>query len=1272
MRSRIRSVAVAALALVFYSCSDNSVTGPAFDTVKAAANAITPPAVVISQVYGGGGSGTAGTSYTRDFIELHNTTSAPVPINGWSVGYASSGGTSWNLLALPSVSIPAGGYYLIVTGSTGGAGAVLPGDFFGSSGPSMSGSAGKVVLLSSTSNPGSVTCPATYVDLVSYGTSSTNCFGMGVTSNVSNTTSATRKDGGCAYTPSMADFAVQAVAPRNSATTPQVCGTVTEPVVDHVSVTTTQPSIAVDGTAQFTATAYDAANNPIPGATFTWSSSNGSIAIVNATGLATGKGEGDALIIATSANGKTGSASLHVDPKSVVVVATIVINELMGDPLRATGGASFGEWFEVHNYGTEPVDLNGWTINSSGQPSHTISSSVVVAPGGYAVLGRGADVTRNGGVNLDYNYYNGDVNTTIWLDATDVLSLKNGAGQVVDEVQWTNSATMAKGATRAVRDPLADNSSVDGSNWGYSTTPFGNGDLGTPDAANGTLSDTPPAVPNLITFTGRLASDPALPVGFEDQLFATERNGSTNAVITTTFTWSSDTPAIATIDANGVMHGVSAGSAVFRATAADGTTATITLPVVSLSPGSSAQYGNNTEFGVPTDSDASDDFIVSRPEFTASYSRVRNTPNWVAYNLDASHIAGAVDRCDCFTHDPQLPADFQVIKTSDYTGAGAFAGYGIDRGHLARSFDRTAAAYDNAQTYLLSNIVPQANAVNTGQWAQLENYLGSLATGGNKELYIIAGVAGNIGTLKGEGKVVIPAKVWKIAVIMDRDKGIANVTKPSDMTVRAFISDNTPAGNTPWAQWETTVDAVEALSGYDFLALLPNSIEAVVEGTTKPPVSQPGGPYTAVEGTPVAFDGSASSDPDNDPLTYEWAYGDGFTGTGVSAPHSYADNGSFTAVLTVTDPAGANDVTDAPVTITNANPAVDAGADGAVIAGSTYTVNASFSDAGVADSPWAYTIAWGDGTTSEGTTSAQGGISASHTYSTSGSYAVSVSVKDKDNGVGSDDAAVIVKAIPVAAVNGPFTSNEGSAVAMSGAASSDADGSIVSYAWDFGDGSSGSGTTASHTYAQDGSYTVTLTVTDNDGLTATTTSSVSVANVGPVIGAFAGATLLPDESYSASGSFSDPGADTWSATINYGDGSGTSALTLSGKSFSLGHTYTTAGTYTVTVTVNDGSTTSIQTATVTVKTASQGVQDAIGVVNQFASSGKLSNGNANSISSKLNAALNQINNGNTGAALNQLNAALNEIDALVNSGKLSSADANTLRAAINRVIAAIS
>jgi hypothetical protein len=81
--------------------------------------------------------------------------------------------------------------------------------------------------------------------------------------------------------------------------------------------------------------------------------------------------------------------------------ATIVINELMADPANAAT-PSFGEWFEVKNYGGAPVNLKGWTIITGGtsQPDHTIASDVIVPAGGYAVLGRSTDDSQNGGLQV--------------------------------------------------------------------------------------------------------------------------------------------------------------------------------------------------------------------------------------------------------------------------------------------------------------------------------------------------------------------------------------------------------------------------------------------------------------------------------------------------------------------------------------------------------------------------------------------------------------------------------------------------------------------------------------------------------------------------------------------------------------------------------------------------------------------------------------------------------------------------------------------------------
>jgi DNA/RNA endonuclease G (NUC1) len=416
--------------------------------------------------------------------------------------------------------------------------------------------------------------------------------------------------------------------------------------------------------------------------------------------------------------------------------------------------------------------------------------------------------------------------------------------------------------------------------------------------------DRPPPPAPTITFSGRTASDPALPVGFQDQIFATVRDGN-GTVVTTTITWSAETPGLASIDQNGVVTALDAGTAIVRATAADGiTTATFSLATRVATASATAVYAGNAEFGEPADGDPTDDFIVRRAQYTSSYNRSRGTPNWVSYNLEVTHF-GPEDRCDCFTFDPTLPADYQRYTTADYTGAGAFHGYGIDRGHLARSFDRTSGSLDNATTFYFTNIIPQAADNNQGPWSAMELYLGDLARLQDREVYIIAGVSGNKGTVKNEGKIVIPASVWKVAAILPRNHGLAQIHSWQDLDVVAVMMPN-EAGirNVPWQTYETTVDAIEAAVDYDLLALLPDQIEIAVESKTKPPIAATDGPYTSLEHEAVAMRATGSSDPDGDALTYEWTFGDGARASGFAVSHTYSRGGVYGVQLTVTDTRG--------------------------------------------------------------------------------------------------------------------------------------------------------------------------------------------------------------------------------------------------------------------------------------------------------------------------------------------------------------------------------
>ncbi|THG30796.1 PKD domain-containing protein [Naasia lichenicola] len=144
-----------------------------------------------------------------------------------------------------------------------------------------------------------------------------------------------------------------------------------------------------------------------------------------------------------------------------------------------------------------------------------------------------------------------------------------------------------------------------------------------------------------------------------------------------------------------------------------------------------------------------------------------------------------------------------------------------------------------------------------------------------------------------------------------------------------------------------------------------------------------------------------------------------------------------------------------------------------------------------------------------------------------------------------------------------FTSTTtGMSITVDGSGSTDTDGTIASYAWAFGDGTSSTGATASHTYAAPGNYSVTLTVTDSKGATGASSKIVSVVapNLAPVAAFTTSATNL---SLVANGTAStDVDGSVASYAWSFGDGGvGTNA--------SANHTYAAAGTYTVTLTVTD-------------------------------------------------------------------------------------------------------
>jgi DNA/RNA endonuclease G (NUC1) len=831
----LRTLAVAAGTLIIACGRDALTTAPKMAPQAGRLDAVAPavfPNVVISQVYGGGGN--SGATLKNDFIEIHNAGKTDVSVDGWSVQYASSANTSWQVTLLHG-SLAPGQYLLVQEGKGLGGTADLPTpDDTGT--VAMSATAGKVALVKSTAalscGTSALPCPGPELiaDFVGYGSGTSYFEGTGPAAGLSNTTAAfrlpavTASNSGCTDTDrNNLDFATGAPHPRNTDSTRVVCPETaprviaTEPraagelgELPALSVVFSEPvdlgdnwfalACTVSGAHEYLSRGgpqkfeLDVTGDFEPGETCT------------GTVLASSVHDQDP---EDPPNDMAANFTWTFKIAAPPVLPETRFSEIHYD----NADDDVAEQIEIE--GPAGTDLSGWSIvlyNGNGgemYDSKALSGTIPATCGERGVVVVPFASIQNGSPDGFALIHNTDVVQFLSYEGT--FSATNGpaAGQISTDIK------AEEGSGTSQVQSLQQNAKT--GKWKVARRGFGR-------------CNTSPPPDFDISFTGRAPiSDPALPVGFEDQLFATMSDAS-GATVATTFTWSSDTPSLASIDQNGVMHALDAGQAVFRATAANGTSVTYSLPTTIATLGGTADYAGNTAFGVPTDRDASDDFIITRDQYTISYNRNRNTPNWVSYEFDATHFGASIDRCDCFTHDPSLPPDFTHLTTADYTGAGASAGYGIDRGHMARSFDFTSGSLDNARSYYLSNIIPQAAAVNQGPWKLLEDSLGNLARFDGKEVYVIDGVAGSKGTVKNEGKIVIPAAEWKVAIVLPINHGLADVHDFNDIDdVIAVIMPNDPTVDAHWETYKTTVDEIQRVSGYDLLALLPDKLERSVE-----------------------------------------------------------------------------------------------------------------------------------------------------------------------------------------------------------------------------------------------------------------------------------------------------------------------------------------------------------------------------------------------------------------------------------------------------------
>lgn len=318
----------------------------------------------------------------------------------------------------------------------------------------------------------------------------------------------------------------------------------------------------------------------------------------------------------------------------------------------------------------------------------------------------------------------------------------------------------------------------------------------------------------------------------------------------------------------------------------------------------------------------------------------------------------------------------------------------------------------------------------------------------------------------------------------------------------------------------------------------------VVNVTNLPPLVDAGSAQSLNEGERATFKGTATDPGSLDTLTYAWDFSyDGRTFTteasGPTASKIYP-NGPLkvVAALRVRDEDGGETIDTVNVTVGNVAPVItDIANDGPVGEGSPLALTVTATDVG--NDPLTFAVDW-DNDGSFDDTGPDNTLS--NIWNNQGDYTVRIRVDDGDGGEALATTQVSTfNEPPIAVASADSEVLEGSTVSFDASDSSDPGlDDALTYAWDFGDGQSGDGESATHIYDDNGVYSATLTVTDDSGASSAAGVAVAVINATPTVEA--GPDVMVDEGTSVpvayNGIATDPGAgDALIYTWNFGDGS---------------------------------------------------------------------------------------------------------------------------------------
>jgi endonuclease G len=315
------------------------------------------------------------------------------------------------------------------------------------------------------------------------------------------------------------------------------------------------------------------------------------------------------------------------------------------------------------------------------------------------------------------------------------------------------------------------------------------------------------------------------------ELWASTNSGTTWSKIGSTITASSTslTNASFTVNLSGAVRFE------IRKTAGGTNRLNIDDIVITSNNNTAPTRDNNMGMGNPSNATTSTsnttNYLMDKGMYTLSYNSTSGIPNWVSWHLSTAW-KGSAPRSTSFTSDNTLPTGWYRVTTSDYTNTG------FDRGHMCPSEDRDFSSAENQVTFTMTNVIPQAPTCNQQTWRLLEEYCRTLMTAGN-ELYIISGGRGtggsgsNGGTTSSiaGGLVKVPARVWKVIVVLPTGSNDASRVSTATRVIAVDMPNTQSINSTNWGMYRVSVDFLESQLGYDFLSNVPTSIQSVIEAS---------------------------------------------------------------------------------------------------------------------------------------------------------------------------------------------------------------------------------------------------------------------------------------------------------------------------------------------------------------------------------------------------------------------------------------------------------